>query len=99
MTWTDDQYTPQVAVDTGTTLIGVPTAVAQGIYAQIPNSEPMAASTGYAGYYQYPCDQNVNVTLQFGGLSYAINNADFSLGAFSSTNSNMCMGAFFEMNL
>jgi hypothetical protein len=93
------QSTPQVAIDTGTTLIGVPSAVAQAIYAQIPNSQAMTAASGYAGYYQYPCSQNVNVTLQFGGLSYSINNADFNLGAFSSQNTNLCTGAFFEMNL
>lgn len=88
-----------MAIDTGTTLIGVPSSVAQAIYAQIPNSQAMSASSGYAGYYQYPCSQTVNITLQFGGLSYSISDADFNLGAFSQQDTSMCTGAFFEMNL
>jgi hypothetical protein len=59
----------------------------------------MSASSGYAGYYQYPCSQTVNITLQFGGLSYSISDADFNLGAFSQQDTSMCTGAFFEMNL
>ncbi|WWD06960.1 hypothetical protein V865_005057 [Kwoniella europaea PYCC6329] len=89
---------PQAAIDTGTTLIGVPSQVAQAIYEQIPNSEALSASSGYDGYYQYPCDTTVNVTIQFGGLSYAISNADMNLGSFT-RDSSMCTGAFFEMDL
>ncbi|OCF32449.1 endopeptidase [Kwoniella heveanensis BCC8398] len=91
-------YSPQAAIDTGTTLIGVPSSVAQSIYSQIPNAEALSASSGYDGYYQYPCDTNVNVTIQFGGLSYAISNADMNLGSFT-RDSSMCTGAFFEMDM
>ncbi|WVQ93000.1 hypothetical protein IAU59_000063 [Kwoniella sp. CBS 9459] len=91
-------YSPQAAIDTGTTLIGVPSSVAQSIYSQIPNSEALSASSGYDGYYQYPCDTATNVTIQFGGLSYAISNADMNLGSFT-RDSSMCTGAFFEMDL
>jgi hypothetical protein len=59
----------------------------------------MSASSGYEGYYQYPCSTNVVVTLQFGGLSYRISSQDFNLGAFNTRDSTMCTGAFFEMNL
>ncbi|WRT69275.1 uncharacterized protein IL334_006259 [Kwoniella shivajii] len=89
---------PQAAIDTGTTLIGVPTTVAQSIYSQISGSEALSASSGYDGYYQYPCDTTVNVTLQFGGLSYSISQADMNLGSFTRDTS-MCTGAFFEMDL
>jgi hypothetical protein len=58
----------------------------------------MDASTGYSGYYQYPCSTEVSVTLQFGGLSYSISNSDFNLGSFTRDTS-MCTGAFFEMDL
>jgi hypothetical protein len=58
----------------------------------------MSASTGYQGYYQYPCNTVVNVTLQFGGLSYAMANADMNLGQFT-RDSSMCTGAFFVMDL
>ncbi|RSH80807.1 hypothetical protein EHS25_006976 [Saitozyma podzolica] len=89
---------PQAAIDTGTTLIGVPSSVLQSIYAQIPNAEPMSASTGYSGYYQYPCSTTVSSSLQFGGLSYSISNADFNLGSFTRDPS-MCTGAFFQIDL
>ncbi|WVW79578.1 hypothetical protein I302_101547 [Kwoniella bestiolae CBS 10118] len=89
---------PQAAIDTGTTLIGVPTQVAQAIYSQISGSSALSAASGYDGYYQYPCSTTVNVTIQFGGLSYQISNADMNLGSFTRDNS-MCTGAFFEMDL
>ncbi|RSH80190.1 hypothetical protein EHS25_007200 [Saitozyma podzolica] len=101
MTVQDDSISlssPQAAIDTGTTLIGVPSSVLQSIYAQIPNAEPMSASTGYSGYYQYPCSTTVSASLQFGGLSYSISNADFSLGSFTRDPS-MCTGAFFQIDL
>jgi hypothetical protein len=70
----------------------------RAIYQQIQGAEEMDASTGYSGYWQYPCSTNVNVTLQYGGLAYAISNADFNLGPFT-RDSSMCTGAFFEMDL
>ncbi|KAI9636922.1 aspartic peptidase domain-containing protein [Dioszegia hungarica] len=90
---------PQAAIDTGTTLIGVPSTVIKSIYAQIPSSSAMSASSGYEGYYQYPCSTNVSVTMQFGGLSYRISAQDFNLGAFNTRDPTMCTGCFFEMNL
>jgi hypothetical protein len=59
----------------------------------------MSASSGYEGYYQYPCSTNVSVTMQFGGLSYRISAQDFNLGAFNTRDPTMCTGCFFEMNL
>jgi len=88
----------EAAVDTGTTLIGVPGVDANAIYAQIPGAQNMSASSGYQGYYEYPCDTTVSVSLQFGGLSYTMSNADMNLGSFTHDKS-MCTGAFFEMDL
>ena len=85
------------AIDTGTTLIGVPSTAASAIYAQISGAEAMSASSGYEGYYQYPCSTSVNVTFQFGGKNYAMSNADMNLGSFTRDTS-MCTGAFFEMD-
>lgn len=39
------------AIDTGTTLVGGPTAAIQSIFAQIPGSAPGTGS--YEGYYTY----------------------------------------------
>ena len=92
------QTNAECAIDTGTTLIGAPQADIQAIYAQIPQAVPMDASSEFSGYYQYPCDTSVNVSLQYGGLSYSMSNADFNLGSFTKDNT-MCTGAFFQMDL
>ena len=86
------------AIDTGTTLISASPSDVQAIYAQIPGAVAMSQSSGFAGYYQYPCSTNAVVALQFGGLSYTMSNADFNLGSFT-RDSSMCTGAFFEMDL
>ncbi|KAJ3995626.1 acid protease [Lentinula boryana] len=81
------------AIDTGTTLIGGPADAVAEIYSNIPNSE---AGTGQLdGYYIYPCSTTVNVTMAFGGKSWAISNADFQA---EQLNSNTCMGAFFSLD-
>ncbi|KAJ4470124.1 acid protease [Lentinula aciculospora] len=81
------------AIDTGTTLIGGPADAVAEIYANIPDAE---AGTGQLdGYYIYPCSTNVNVTMAFGGKSWAISNADFQA---EQLNENTCMGAFFSLS-
>ncbi|GAA95525.1 uncharacterized protein L969DRAFT_45003 [Mixia osmundae IAM 14324] len=85
---------PNVAIDTGTTLIGGPPDDIQAIYSQIPGA---AAATGsYEGYYTYPCNQSVIISLQFGGILYNISSADFNLGPFTG---GTCLGAFFDLDL
>lgn len=56
---------PLVAIDTGTTLIGGPQSVVANIYSMIPGA--MRATGNYLGYYSYPCHQEVNITMIFGG--------------------------------
>ncbi|KIK60512.1 hypothetical protein GYMLUDRAFT_43837 [Collybiopsis luxurians FD-317 M1] len=81
------------AIDTGTTLIGGPEEEVAAIYANIPNSK---AGTGQLeGYYQYPCSTTVNVTMAFGGKSWAISNADFQAEQLSK---DTCLGAFFSLS-
>ncbi len=71
--------TPQAAIDTGTTLIGVPSSTASAIYAQISGSRSLPLQ-GYSGYYEYQCSTSVSSSLQFGGVTYSISNGDFNLG-------------------
>ncbi|KAI0294298.1 acid protease [Multifurca ochricompacta] len=79
------------AIDTGTTLIGGPTAQVSALYAQIPGS---AAETGqFQGYYNYPCSTSVNIALSFGGQSWSISPTDFKL---TELESGRCLGAIFE---
>ncbi|KAF9266781.1 acid protease [Marasmius fiardii PR-910] len=80
------------AIDTGTTLVGGPSSAIDAIYEQIPGSR---RGTGdYEGYYLYPCDTNVAVTLAFGGKSWPISNADFQVTEVSNS---LCLGAFFAI--
>ena len=46
----------QAAIDTGTTLIGAPTAVVQSLYQQIPNSQALTGDM--QGFYQFRKCQN-----------------------------------------
>ncbi|OCF30926.1 hypothetical protein I316_07452 [Kwoniella heveanensis BCC8398] len=78
------------AVDTGTTLIYVPTAIADQFYSQIPGSS--RADQYGDGFYQYPCKGSANVMLGFNGKAFALNPVDFNLGKTSS-GSSMCVGA------
>ncbi|WVQ94938.1 hypothetical protein IAU59_002027 [Kwoniella sp. CBS 9459] len=78
------------AVDTGTTLIYVPTAIADQFYSQIPGSS--RADQYGSGFYQYPCKGSANVMLGFNGKSFALNPVDFNLGKTAS-GSSMCVGA------
>ncbi|KAJ7128318.1 hypothetical protein C8R44DRAFT_850853 [Mycena epipterygia] len=82
------------AIDTGTTLIAGPEDQIASIYAQIPDSEP---GTGqYEGYYTYPCDTSVVVSLSFGGRSWAISPADFRFQEIQ--RSGQCLGSFLTLS-
>lgn len=49
-----------------------------------------------SGYYGYPCATRVNLTMIFGGQAISILDVDFNAGQ-SSTRSDICLGAFFEV--
>jgi hypothetical protein len=83
----------QAAIDTGTTLVGGPTAQISELFAQIPGSAP--GTGNYQGYYTYPCSTTVNVALSFGGQSWSISPDDFELTKLSNS---QCLGAFFELD-
>jgi len=83
-----------VAIDTGTSLIGAPTAIVAAVYAQIPGAR--AASGSYQGYYEFPCSSNPVMTLTFGGKAYAIAADDFNVGAVDSEG-RMCLGSIFAV--
>ncbi|KAJ9126646.1 hypothetical protein QFC24_001675 [Naganishia onofrii] len=90
-------YAPEAAIDTGTTLIGVPQAVAQNFYAKIPGARTISVA-GLSGYFEYPCSTQIALSLQFGSVSYAVSNGDFNLGQFTS-NAQYCTGAIYAQNL
>ncbi|KAM0787045.1 hypothetical protein ACM66B_006311 [Microbotryomycetes sp. NB124-2] len=87
-----------VAIDTGTTLIGGPADVVAQLYGQIPGALP--ATGDFTGYYSYPCNSSVNVTLTFAGVNFSMTPDDFNLGPFGSMNNvSTCLGAFFDLRL
>jgi len=81
------------AIDTGTTLIGVPTEAVSEVYATIPGSQ--AGSGQWEGFMLYPCSTNVNMQINFGSQSWPVSNADFQLARVTSS---LCAGAVFELN-
>ncbi|MBW0559148.1 hypothetical protein O181_098863, partial [Austropuccinia psidii MF-1] len=89
------QTTPNVAIDTGTTLIGGPADQVKQFYNHVLGSSP--ASGSYQGYYSYPCNSTVNVTLKFGGKNYNMTPDDFNLGPFGTNG--RCLGSVFELEL
>ncbi|GAA6010143.1 hypothetical protein JCM11491_005360 [Sporobolomyces phaffii] len=85
----------QVVIDTGTTLIGVPSSIANTIYSQIPNAQSITLD-GASGYYSFPCSQTVRISLKFGGQEYPIEPSQFNGGAVDNFG-RQCLGAIFSL--
>jgi cathepsin D len=83
------------AIDTGTTLIGGPTADVNAIWAAVPGS---AAVVDQEGFFSFPCSTSVSVTLSFGGKAWPISTTDMNLGQIS-RGSSQCLGAIFDLSL
>ncbi|CAK5274012.1 unnamed protein product, partial [Mycena citricolor] len=80
------------AIDSGTTLVGGPAEDIANIYAQIPGSSPGTGS--FSGYYLYPCNTAVSVSISFGGRSWSVSPADFELQEIQQ---GTCLGSFFTL--
>ena len=78
------------AIDTGTTLIAGPTQLVDTLYSTIPDVQVGRGQE--ASFYFYPCTTTVNVTMTFGGVTYAIDPVDFS----TPIGQGLCYGAFFS---
>ncbi|KAG8903977.1 Type I transmembrane sorting receptor [Tulasnella sp. 403] len=78
-------------IDSGTTLIYIPTAAASSFYAKIPGAKDASATLG-AGFYTFPCSTNLApITIKYGTTQYALNPNDFNLGLVSA-GSTQCVG-------
>lgn len=89
------------AIDTGTTLVYVPSSIAAAIYAAIPGAMLDAQDSGNGvSYYQYPCTSTTPVAFTFAGSTnqYTINPKDFNLGRQSMASTN-CIGAIIGMDV
>lgn len=83
------------AIDTGTTLVAGPSDAVANIYAQIPNSKNQTGQL--QGFFSFPCDTTVTVSLNFGSRTWAISNADFNLGAIDRAG-DQCLGGIFDLD-
>ena len=68
-------------LDTGTTLMVLPTADAEAVHAQIPGSQ----SDGQGGF-TIPCTSNAVVSLTFGGQAFDINPSDLLFSPVDANN-------------
>jgi cathepsin D len=87
--------TALAAIDTGTTLIGGPTADVAAIWAAVPGS---AASQDSQGFFEFPCSTQVTISLSFGGKLWPISTKDMNLGQVS-RGSSQCLGSIFDLSM
>jgi cathepsin D len=84
------------AIDTGTTLVGGPTTDVQNLWNQVPNSQDLGAQM--PGFWAFPCDTNIQVSMTFGGKSWPINPDDMNLGPVDNQGQ-FCLGGIFDLSL
>jgi len=82
------------AIDTGTSLIGAPTAAVNAIWAAVPGSVPLSGQQ--AGFFAFPCSTQLSIAISFGGPAWPIRVADLNLGTVGS---GRCLGAIFDITL
>ncbi|KAL5523428.1 hypothetical protein ACEPAG_7601 [Sanghuangporus baumii] len=83
------------AIDTGTTLVAGPSTAVQSIFNEIQGSEALTGQL--QGFFAFPCDTTVTVTLNFGSRTWEISDADFNLGAID-TQGQQCLGGIFDLD-
>ncbi|KAI0747432.1 aspartic peptidase domain-containing protein [Irpex lacteus] len=82
-----------VLLDSGTSYTYAPPEICTAIYGSVPN----ATFDTSAGQWKVPCDQEINIALQFGGKAYAIHPLDVSPQSLS--NSSECIGTFIPQSV
>lgn len=82
------------AIDTGTTLIGGPSADVAAFWSAVPGSQRVV---GMQGFFSFPCSTIIQVTIAFGGKTWPINSDDMNLGRISSLSS-QCLGGIFDLS-
>lgn len=88
--------TPKAIIDTGTTLIGLPQSVMSQLYALVPSSAP-ANLDGNGGYFSFPCEQEVTLSLTFGGITYTMPPSAFNAGTYD-FDEYTCLASVFGLN-
>lgn len=87
------------AIDTGTTLIYVPTAIATAFYAGIPGSA--SSPVDGTGAYTYPCTETLPVIqFSFGGNKFSVDPKDINIGSSTDpTKTGQCVSAIMAMDI
>jgi cathepsin D len=80
------------AIDTGTTLIGGPTAAVDAIWGAVSGSQALTGNL--TGYFAFPCSTKLSIAISFGGPSWPISLDDLNLGTISN---GQCLGAIFDI--
>ncbi|KAI0275626.1 aspartic peptidase domain-containing protein [Russula aff. rugulosa BPL654] len=80
------------AIDTGTTLIGAPTAAVNAIWGAVNGAVPLSGNM--SGFYTFPCNTQLSIAISFGGPAWPINPADLNAGQVSN---GRCLGAIFDI--
>ncbi|RPD74329.1 acid protease, partial [Lentinus tigrinus ALCF2SS1-7] len=88
----------QVIFDAGYTVSRVPTPITDAIYSRVPDAKYTSVADLVEPAWVLPCHYELNVTFQFGGVSYHIHPLDTLisdiLGPPDDTGKPMCVGAF-----
>jgi cathepsin D len=83
------------SIDTSAPLIGGPTDAVSAIYAKVPGSKPLDGQ--FAGFYGFPCNSKVEITISFGGKFWPIDPREINLGPVPHDPA-LCVGAIFDLN-
>ncbi|GLB45979.1 putative peptidase A1 family protein [Lyophyllum shimeji] len=77
-------------IDTGTTLVLGNWNSVSAVYAAIPGSQAATSTIG-PGFFTFPCDSDLSISLTFGGKAFAISPSTFNLG-LAAPGSSDCVG-------
>ncbi|KAF9258848.1 acid protease [Marasmius fiardii PR-910] len=81
------------AIDTGTTLIGGPSADVRAFWGAVQGS---ATVPDMPGFFSFPCTTELNVGMSYGGKTWPIDPRDMNIGRLS-VGSNLCVGGIFDL--
>lgn len=96
------QRTRTAVIDTGTTLVGVPTSLARAVYSAIPGayeygSDGGVGGAGGQGMFIVPCRTEARVSFIFAGRAVSIAPSDLAHGTVD-VQGRECMGAVFALD-
>ena len=78
-------------IDSGAATTSGPTDEVNALYASINGSRALDGDN--ADYYVYPCDAEINLSIEFGGVSYPISSASLNYGPALDGTPDYCTGS------